>query len=167
MASDTVVTQAAVSNRRSAAGLIVFLAVVFAAAAVGAQFMPGPWYAALNKPPLNPPNWIFGPVWTLLYISMAVAAWLVWRQAGWSGARAALLLFGVQLLLNAAWSALFFGLQQPLWALVDIAALAVAIAATIAAFGRIKKSAAWLLAPYLAWVGFASYLNWMIWRLNS
>src|SRR5690349_3977711 len=108
---------------RSALGLVAAFAVVFAAAACGAQFMPGAWYESLSKPPLNPPNWIFGPVWTVLYGMMAVAAWRVWRQAGLRGGRSALVLFGLQLVINAAWSALFFGAQQPLWALIDIAAL--------------------------------------------
>jgi translocator protein len=152
---------------RSALGLAGFLLLVFAAAAIGAQFMPGAWYAGLNKPPLNPPNWIFGPVWTVLYLMMAVSAWLVWRKAGWRAGRRALLCFGLQLVLNAAWSALFFGLERPLWALIDIVALWLAIVATIWAFARWDQLSAWLLSPSLVLVMFATYLNTMIWRLNA
>jgi tryptophan-rich sensory protein len=154
------------SAARSALGLAASFAVVFAAAACGAQFMPGPWYECLSKPPLNPPNWIFGPVWTALYGMMAVAAWRVWRKVGFRGGRNALVLFGLQLIINAAWSALFFGARQPLWALIDIAALWLAILATIWAFARIDRVAAGLLVPYFAWVTFASYLNAMLWWLN-
>ncbi len=154
------------SAARSAFGLVTAFVIVFAAAAFGAQFMPGAWYESLNKPPLNPPNWIFGPVWTVLYGMMAVAAWRVWRKAGLRGSRSALVLFGLQLVINAAWSALFFGAQQPLWALIDIGALWLAIVSTIWAFGRIDRVAAGLLLPYLAWVTFAGYLNAMLWWLN-
>lgn len=127
----------------------------------------GDWYAALNKPSWNPPNWVFGPVWTALYIGMAVAAWLVWRKNGLAAAWLPLLLFGVQLFLNAAWSALFFGMRSPGIAFADIVLLWIAILATIVAFGRISSLAATLLVPYLAWVSFATALNWSIWRLNA
>ena len=125
------------------------------------------WYAMLAKPALNPPSWIFGPVWTMLYILMGIAAFLVWRK-GWNskGVKTALSLFGLQLVLNALWSIIFFGLHNPAWALVDIIAMWIVIVATIAVFARISRSAAWLLAPYIAWVSFALYLNYAIWRLN-
>ena len=145
-------------------GLVVWLAVCFGAAAIGSQFMPGPWYEALAKPSWNPPNWIFGPVWTVLYGMMAVAAWLVWRRHGFAGALA---LFVLQLGLNVVWSWLFFGLESPGLAVVDIAALWLAILATILAFRKLSPPAAALLVPYLMWVSFAAALNFTIWRLNA
>jgi translocator protein len=143
--------------------LVVFLALAFAAAGVGSQFGPSPWFEALHKPSWNPPDWVFAPVWTSLYAMMAVAAWLVWR----TGARAPLAWWLVQLVLNAAWSWLFFGLRRPDLAFADIVVLWVAIAATIVAFAPASRTAALLLAPYLAWVTFATALNGTIWRLNA
>lgn len=125
----------------------------------------GDWYVTLKKPSWNPPNWVFGPVWTTLYIGMAIAAWLIWRARGrdrWLP----LFLFGVQLVLNAAWSPLFFGLRNPGMALADVILLWSAIVATIVAFWRVSASAAALLLPYLAWVSFATALNWAIWSMN-
>lgn len=125
------------------------------------------WYAALEKPFLNPPNWIFGPVWTTLFALMGIAAFLVWRKGlGKQQAKAALLLFGIQLLLNVLWSVLFFGWHMPSLAFIDIAALWIMILGTIILFSRVSRPAAYLLLPYLAWVTFASYLNLMIWSLN-
>jgi tryptophan-rich sensory protein len=138
----------------------------FAAASLGALFMPGEWYAALNKPAWNPPGWIFGPVWSALYTMMAVAAWLVWRQGGFAARRGPLLVFLAQLALNAAWTPLFFGLHRPGLAFAEIMLLWLAIAWTIAAFWPVHRVAAWLLAPYLAWVSFAAALNFTLWRLN-
>ena len=149
--------------------LAVFLVICLATAGLGAAWTNlsvGDWYAAIKKPSWNPPNWIFGPVWTALYIGMAVAAWLVWRKNGLAGAWLPLLLFGVQLVLNAAWSALFFGMRSPGIAFADIVLLWLAIVATIGAFGRVSPLAATLLVPYLAWVSFATVLNWSIWRMN-
>ena len=123
------------------------------------------WYQALSKPSWNPPAWLFGPVWTVLYLAMALAAWLVWLDHG-AGRREALLLFAVQLILNAAWSWLFFYGRAPGAALVDIVLLWVAIVATTAAFARLRRPAAWLMAPYLAWVTFAAALNAAIVHLN-
>ncbi len=143
--------------------LVVFLVLTFAAAGVGAQFGPSPWFEALRKPAWNPPNWVFAPVWTALYAMMAVAAWLVWR----TGARAPLACWLVQLALNAAWSWLFFGLERPDLAFVDIVVLWLAIAATLVTFAPVSRPAALLLAPYLAWVTFATVLNGTIWRLNA
>ena len=123
------------------------------------------WYATLAKPTWNPPNWIFGPVWTALYISMAVAAWLVWRKGGlWQWPLA---LFAVQLALNAAWSWLFFGFHMPGAAFVEIVALLAAIVATTIAFWPKSMAAGILMLPYLGWVAFASVLNFTIWRLNG
>jgi tryptophan-rich sensory protein len=144
--------------------LLPFLALVALAAAFGAIFQPGPWYAELRKPPLTPPNWVFGPAWTLLYVAIAVAAWRVWRAR--PGPSAALALWGAQLALNALWSFLFFGLEQPELALLDIAVLLAAIVFTTLAFFAVDRVAGWLFVPYLAWVAFASYLNAGVWLLN-
>jgi translocator protein len=154
---------------RDLLGLVVAVAVCFAAAGLGSlatvDAIPT-WYAALHKPSWNPPNRVFGPVWTLLYLLMAVAAWLVWRTAGWPAARPALGMFAVQLALNVGWSLVFFGLHRPDWALVEIVALWGAILATLLLFRPISPLAAFLLAPYLLWVSFASVLNFAVWRLN-
>ncbi len=128
--------------------------------------MPDAWYASLHKPSWNPPAWVFGPVWTLLYTMMAVSVWLVWRRGGFALQRASLSLFLAQLALNAAWTPLFFGLHQPGLAFVDIALLWLGIVATITAFRRVHCGAAWLLVPYLLWVSFASVLNFTLWRMN-
>lgn len=126
----------------------------------------GEWYAMLNEPSWNPPNWVFGPVWTVLYIGMAVAAWLVWSEKGLAAARLPLCLFGVQLFLNASWSALFFGMRSPGIAFANVVLRWLAILATLIAFRRVSRLGALLLIPYLAWVSFATALNWSIWRLN-
>jgi tryptophan-rich sensory protein len=149
--------------------LVVFLLIVFAAAAIGSLAGPaggGQWYDTLTKPALNPPSWVFGPVWTLLYLLMAISAWLVWRQKPVPGLTAAMVAFGVQLALNAAWSPLFFGLHRPLWALYDLLALWAALLVTVVLFFRIRPLAGWLMIPYLLWATFAAYLNIMIVRLN-
>lgn len=158
------------SPTRQAAWLVAMLLICFAAAGVGGALTAQSvrdWYPTLAKPAWTPPDWLFGPVWTALYAMMAVAAWLVWRRDGWRGSRAALVLFGVQLLLNVGWSAVFFGLRQPGLAFAEIVVLWLAIAATALAFGRRSKIAGWMLAPYLAWTSFAATLNLAIWRLNS
>ena len=129
--------------------------------------MPGEWYASLKKPSWNPPGWIFGPVWTALYTMMAVAAWLIWRRGCWAAQRRPLTLFLVQLALNAAWTPLFFGWHRPRLAFADIVLLWLAILATLVAFRPVSRAAAWLLAPYLAWVSFATVLNLTLWRLNT
>lgn len=151
---------------RNILGLFGWLLLCFAAAAGGAMFMPGEWYAALNKPTWNPPSWIFGPVWSTLYLMMAVAAWLVWQRGGIAAQRRALGLFLTQLALNALWTPLFFGLRQPGLAFAEILLLWLAILATLLAFRRVNRVAAWLLVPYLAWVSFAAVLNGTLWRLN-
>lgn len=125
------------------------------------------WYADLAKPALNPPSFVFGPVWTVLYALMGIAAFLVWKKSkGNKSAKPALIIFGIQLALNAAWSIIFFGMQSPGLALVDIILMWIAIIATIFAFNKISRTAALLLLPYLLWVSFAMYLNYSIWLLN-
>lgn len=149
--------------------LLGFIALCLAAGALGAAVTApaiASWYPTLVKPSFNPPNWIFGPMWTTLYVLMAIAAWLVWRRAGFAAARTAMLLFVGQLVLNSLWSLLFFGLHRIDLALVDVVLLLVAIAATTLAFRRHSATAALLLLPYLAWVSFATALNFAIWRLN-
>jgi tryptophan-rich sensory protein len=126
------------------------------------------WYAGLTKPGFTPPNWVFGPVWTILYIMMAAAAWRVLSlSSGRPGRTAALAAFFVQLALNAAWSFAFFAAHSPLAGLIVIGALIAAIAWTIRAFWPIDRTAAWLLVPYAAWVAYAAALNFSIWRLNG
>jgi benzodiazapine receptor len=154
-------------NLRSIIGLSGWLAASFAAGWIGSRYMPGEWYASLAKPSWNPPNAVFGPVWSALYVLMGVSAWLVWRRAGFSGAGAGLVLFFVQLILNALWSYLFFGLHRPAFAFVDIVVLWAVILAVVVLFWQVQRVSAALLLPYLAWVGFASYLNFVLWRLNS
>jgi benzodiazapine receptor len=149
--------------------LALFIAVTFAAAGLGAFFTStsvSNWYPALRKPSWNPPAWIFGPVWTVLYLMMAIAAWLIWRKQGFDGAVGALGLFALQLALNALWSPLFFGLRNPLAGLVDIIPLWAAILATLVCFWEISPLAGALLTPYWLWVSFATALNFMIWRMN-
>jgi tryptophan-rich sensory protein len=125
------------------------------------------WYPTLAKPSFNPPAAVFGPVWTVLYIMMGVAAYLVWRQGfGADGVKAALVVFVGQLALNGLWSILFFGMRQPGWALVEIVVLWVAIGATIWLFWRVVPAAGALLLPYWAWVSFATILNASLWWLN-
>ena len=151
-------------------GLAALVLVCFAAAGLGGLVTTPripTWYADLAKPGWTPPDWIFGPVWTALYLMMAFSAWLVWRQAGLAGARLPLALFGIQLLLNSLWSVLFFGLQNPGAAGVEIILLWVAILATLLAFWRQSNLAGALLVPYLAWVSFAAVLNVTIWWMNA
>ena len=154
------------SAGRSIIALIGWLVLCFAAAGTAVFVSTDGWYAALNKPSWNPPAWLFGPAWTLLYITMAVAAWLVWREGGWKAQGRTLGLFLLQWLLNALWTPLFFGLHRPGLAFAEIILLWLAIAATLVSFWRVRKVAGILLVPYLAWVSFAAALNFTIWRLN-
>jgi tryptophan-rich sensory protein len=147
-------------------GLCFWLAVTFSAGWIGSRFQPGEWYAGLTKPALTPPAWVFGPVWTLLYAMMGVAAWMVWKRRGFVAAARALWLFFLQLGLNALWSYFFFGLKNPGLAFLDIVVLWLVILATIIAFFRQYRPAGQLLLPYLLWVTFAAYLNLQFWRLN-
>jgi translocator protein len=145
-----------------------WLGVCYLAAFVGSRFTDtGAWYQALQQPAWEPPDWLFSPVWTLLYTLMGVAAWLVWRARGFAGAGGALGLFGVQLALNVAWSWLFFAMQRPDLAFAEIVVLWAAILATLVAFWRIRPLAGALLVPYLLWVTYAAALNLAIWRLNT
>jgi tryptophan-rich sensory protein len=151
-------------------GLLVIMLVCLAAGGIGA-FATTPeiagWYKTIKKPSWNPPDYVFGPVWTTLYIMMAIAAWLVWKPGGFKAATVPLTLFAVQLLLNTAWSFIFFGQHQIGWALVDIVLLWVAIVATTISFFSHSTLASWLMIPYLLWVSFATALNFTIWRLNA
>lgn len=153
---------------RSFLALIGWLGVTFLAPLCGTLAVAdaGAYYASLTRPEWSPPGWIFGPVWTALYSLMAVAAWLVWRRGGWREQRFALSLYLFQLVLNAFWTPLFFGLRRPDFALAEIIFLWCAIAATLIAFSKKQRLAASLLAPYLAWVSFATALNFQLWRLN-
>jgi benzodiazapine receptor len=159
-----------VSAIRSVMGLVVAVVICLGAGALGSVFttpaIPD-WYAQLAKPAWTPPNRLFGPVWTALYFMMAVAAWLVWRRGGSAATAAPLGLFGLQLALNVAWSGLFFGLHMPGAAFAEIVALWGLILATLIAFWRVTPWAGWLMLPYLAWVTFASALNFAIWRMNA
>ena len=146
------------------AAAFVFLLLVIGAASTGAFVGPGAWYDALVKPSWNPPAWVFGPVWTTLYLMIAAAGWLVWRRG--AEGRTALLFWGVQLALNAVWTLLFFGLHRPGWALLDIAALGLSILAFVWTAWPASRAAALLFVPYLLWVGFATALNAALWRLN-
>lgn len=146
--------------------LLGFGALSFLAALPGALFPPGEWYRRLAKPTWQPPSWIFAPVWTALYMSMAFSAWLVWRAAGFQAAAVPLAVYLAQLALNAAWTPLFFGLHRIGFALSEIVLLWGAVVATVALFYPIDAGAALLLVPYLAWVSFAAVLNFAIWRIN-
>lgn len=147
-------------------GLAGFIVACFLAAATGAWFRPGEWYERLRKPSWRPPNGVFAPVWTVLYVMIAVAGWLVWREAGLAGAVVPLAFYALQLVLNAAWTPLFFGLRRPDLGFADIVLVWASILATIVLFYPVHAGAALLLVPYLAWVTFAAALNFAIWRLN-
>lgn len=156
------------TKKQQIIGLIAWLAVSFIAAAIGsaATLRAGSFYTDLIRPEWAPPAAIFGPVWTALYILMAIAAWLVWRTGGFNAARNALVLFLVQLMFNALWSWLFFGWQMGAAAFVEVVLLWVLIAATLIAFWRIRPFAGILLLPYLAWVSFATALTYSVWQMN-
>lgn len=153
---------------RQLLGLLAWLAACFAAAALGAlaSVSAATFYQQLIRPPWAPPGWLFGPVWSVLYLSMGVAAWLAWRERGLRGMGGAAVLFLAQLAVNALWSWLFFAWRQGGLAFAEVLVLLVMIAATVAAFWRIRLLAGALLLPYLAWVTFASVLNFATWRLN-
>lgn len=153
---------------RQAIGLLGWLLVVFAAAAVGgfASANAGDFYQDLVRPSWAPPGWLFGPVWSVLYVLMGIAAWLVWRARGFAGARSALLVFIVQLAANALWTWLFFVWRQGGLAFAEILVLWALILVTIGLFRQVSTVAGALLLPYLAWVSFASILTLSTWRLN-
>jgi benzodiazapine receptor len=152
---------------RQVAGLVLSILVCFVAAGLGSVWTSksvGTWYETLMKPTWNPPSWVFGPVWSVLYLLMGIALWLVWRRAGLLALPVGV--FAVQLVLNALWSGLFFGLQNPGAAFAEIVVLWAAIVATIVVFWRVTPVAGGLLLPYIGWVSFAAVLNFTIWRLN-
>lgn len=155
------------SRTREIVGLVGWVALSFLAGWFGSRFPASEWYAKLEQPAWAPPAWLFGPVWSLLYLMMGVAAWLVWRERGFSGARGALTLFLAQLVLNALWSWVFFGLRAPGAAFAEIVVLWAAILATLLAFWRVRRLAGALLMPYLAWVTFAAALNFALWQMNT
>lgn len=153
---------------RDILGLVVFVVLCLVVSGIGGAVTAtsvGTWYQTLEKPPFNPPDWVFAPVWTTLYVLMAIAGWRVWRARTKAGRRA-LAVFAIQLGLNLAWSFLFFGFQQIGLALVEVAVLLLAILATMALFWRIDRLAGALFLPYLLWVGYATLLNASLWRLN-
>ncbi len=157
------------TRTRDTVGFSVFLALCLAVSAVGGAATAssvGTWYRTLAKPPFNPPDWVFAPVWTELFFMMAIAGWRVWRRGGLRKARLALTLFALQLALNLAWSIVFFGLRSIGAALVEIVVLLLAILATTAVFWRHDRVAGVLFIPYATWVAFAAVLNAAIWQLN-
>lgn len=163
---------AALPRRRPGTALLLAVVGCVLVGASGSVFTAsglGTWYAGLEKPALAPPDWVFGPVWTVLFALMGVAAWLVWRQAATgepAAARLALGVFAAHFAVNVAWSAAFFGARSVRAGLVVVALLWVAVVATIATFARVDRRAALLLVPYFAWVTFAAYLNYAFWSLN-
>jgi len=158
----------ALSTQQQILGIVGWLAFVFVVAAIGAagSIDSAQFYSGLARPSWAPPSSVFGPVWSVLYLLMGLAAWLVWRQDGFAAARVALILFGAQLALNAIWSWLFFAWHRGALALVDVIVLWVLIVATIVSFWRINPLAGALLIPYLLWVSYATALNYSVWRLN-
>ncbi|PWN08052.1 TspO/MBR family protein [Rhodohalobacter mucosus] len=150
--------------------MILWIALCYMVAWTGAQVSPGmaspEWYDSLAKPAWNPPAWLFGPVWTLLYTLMGISAWLVWKDHGFKSAKTALSLFLVQLALNGLWSQIFFGMQETGWAFFEILILLTAIIATTWLFFEKNRLAGWLMTPYIAWVTFATALNGAIWMMN-
>ncbi|HEY4371627.1 MAG TPA: TspO/MBR family protein [Burkholderiales bacterium] len=147
-------------------GAIFWLVLTYGAAWISARYMPDAWYRSLDKPAWNPPDSVFGLIWSLLYFLMAVAAWLVWREAGWEGFAGPLGLYVVQLLLNSVWPWLFFSRHRPGAALLDMSGLWIAVAATMVSFWHVMPFAGMLFIPYLAWLSFAAVLNFSIWRAN-
>ncbi len=161
-------TTALPARRASALTLAAFLALAFAVAAAGGlatSSSVATWYPMLRKPAWNPPAWVFGPVWSALYVAMSIAAWRVWRRRGVGDL--ALCLYFAQLTANLAWSFCFFLARSPLAGLLDIVALLGLLVATTAAFFRVDRVAGWLLVPYVAWVSFAAAFNAAIWRLQG
>jgi len=158
------------SRLLSVAVFVFFILICFGTAWTGAQVSPGiassDWYDQLSKPDWNPPGWLFGPVWTALYTMMAIAAWRIWSKAGFSDAKPEFTLFFVQLALNGLWSQLFFGMQNPGLAFLEIIFLLIAIIITTLLFFRRDRIAGWLMVPYILWVAFATVLNGTIWMMN-
>lgn len=157
-----------VPAHRQLVGLVAWLVVTLVAAVLGAMasIEAGPFYLQLQRPFWAPPASVFSPVWTVLFILMSIAAWLVWRVDGFAGARLALRLYVIQLVFNVLWSWLFFGWHWGGWAFADVLLLWVLILATLVAFWRVSRLAGVLLVPYLMWVSFAVALNYTVWQLN-
>jgi len=156
-------------NRSGAAALAIFLLMVFAVGLAGSVSTAGSvktWYPSLIKPSWTPPSWVFGPVWTFLYITIALSGWLIWRERARRNITAPMTVFFLQLLLNGLWSYLFFGLRNPGLALVDITGLLLLTAAYAVLSWRVSRAASALFLPYICWVGFATALNYGIWTLN-
>lgn len=151
---------------KKALALLVSVVLVAGVTAFGGTFGTGDWYAALNKPAFNPPNWVFGPVWSVLYLTMAVAAWLVWEKRREAAVGLPLAVYTVHLVSNGLWSFLFFGLHRPGLAFAEIVILDLLILATIFLFWRVRRTAGLILVPYAAWVTFAAVLNFTLWRMN-
>jgi len=155
--------------KKSILPLLISILIVFSFGFIGSLFTTSSitnWYAFINKPLFSPPNWIFGPVWTLLYILMGVSAFLIWQKRDNLKTKPALIFYGIQLILNALWSIIFFGMHNPGLALLEIVILWLFILITLIKFYKINKTAGLLFIPYLAWVSFASILNYAIWMLN-
>lgn len=149
--------------------VLISIGIAQSAGIVGSLFTAGSvqtWYLTITKPAWNPPGWIFGPAWITLYTLMGIAAYLLWQQRSLPEAKIALWVYGIHLIFNALWSILFFGLKNPALAFAEIVVLLLLITATIVLFWRIHPLAGALLLPYLAWVSFATYLNYTIWQLN-
>jgi tryptophan-rich sensory protein len=150
----------------AAVGFVLACFIVTGAAQLLFNTQAGDWYGALRKPAFTPPNWVFAPVWTVLYVCMGLAAWFVWRWRSATRVALPLVLFAAQLLLNAAWPVLFFDLHRIDVAFAEILFLLAAVTLTVWHFFRVSRPAGWLMAPYIAWVAFATILNFSIWRLN-
>lgn len=159
---------ASARSTKNVLGLLGWAAITFVAAAAGTtgSLNAPDFYGSLDRPAWAPPAAVFGPVWTVLFAAMALAAWLVWKERGFAGARQALTLYVAQLAVNALWSWLFFAWRQGALALLDIVLMAILVAATIVAFWRVRPLAGALLVPYLAWIGFAAALNYAVWQRN-
>ena len=157
------------TRSKNVIALAISLGAVVIASALGglASATSAEDYQRLQQPSWAPPSWVFGPVWTVLYTMMAVAAWLVWRSGPWSQTRPALTAYGVQLVLNAAWTPLFFGLGWRGIAFAELSVLCLILVGTVVLFFRRNAVAGWLLIPYLAWSTFALFLNFAVWQLNS
>lgn len=150
----------------SIAGFAGFVLLIVAVAGFGAMFKPGIWYESLAKPDWTPPNWLFPVAWALLYLMIATAGWMVWHKAGFSAAGFAFFLYFTQLMLNAFWSWLFFGLHRMDLAMFDITLLWLTVLANIIAFYLVRPGAALLLVPYLLWLTYAAALNYTVWQMN-
>ena len=171
-------TQPPVSHRRDILRLGISIAAPLIAGVIGSIFTSesvSTWYQTIEKPSFSPPNWLFGPVWTTLYVKMGISLFLVWRATTSTATFAttihnrkiaAFIAFGFQLILNVLWSFLFFGLRSPQLAFAEIVILLISIVVTIVIFSKISKLAAILMVPYAGWVTFASFLNLQIWLLN-